>query len=84
MAKHKMPDPAKADAAMTFAMSVFRQVPTDDAEAFECHVTGVLVLFMGAMWGTLGDDYAREFIEAQLRAMEPGVATERYTPPNTH
>ena len=56
-------------------------VPADDPLAREAHITGVLVAFMGAMWGTLGTEYARGFLEAQLQSMEPDVPHERYTAP---
>jgi len=60
---------------------MLKLVPSDDKLAQEAHITGVLVAFMGAMWGTLGTEYARGFIEAQLRGMEPDVPHERFTAP---
>jgi len=65
-------DKQKTDAAMKFAFDALNQVPKNDAEAFEAHVTAILVLFMGAMWGTLGTEFARGFIQAQLAGMEGG------------
>ena len=72
---------AAMDAGVRFGMSVLRLVPADDPLAREAHITGVLVAFMGALWGTLGTEYARGFIEAQLRGMEPDVPCERFTAP---
>lgn len=75
---------AKEKAAMEegvqFGMNMLKLVP-EDPLAREAHLTGVLVMFMAAMWGTLGTEYARGFIEAQLRIMEPDVPYERFTAP---
>lgn len=60
---------AAMDAGVQFGMNMLRLVPTDDKLAQEAHITGVLVAFMGALWGTFGTEYARGFIEAQLRGM---------------
>ena len=59
---------------MKFAFDTLQQLPkpNKDAEAFEAHITAVLIVFMGAMWGTLGTEFARGFIEAQLKSMEGG------------
>lgn len=58
------------DEAMKFAMDALQRAPKDQLEA---HFTAVLVVFWGALWGTFGTEYARSFIEAQLRGMEqPG------------
>ena len=78
-AKHK----AAMDAGVAFGMNMLKLVP-DDPLAREAHITGVLVAFMGAMWGTLGTEYARGFLEAQLRSMEPDVQSERFTAPRSH
>ncbi|MBK8108721.1 MAG: hypothetical protein IPK42_25055 [Betaproteobacteria bacterium] len=72
---------AAMDAGVQFGMNMLRLVPADDPLAREAHITGVLVAFMGALWGTLGTEYARGFIEAQLRGMEPDVPCERFTAP---
>jgi len=42
---------------------------------------GVLIAFWGALWGSFGTEYARGFIEAQLRGMEPDKRHEIYTEP---
>lgn len=75
---------AAMDAGVQFGMNMLKLVPSDDKLAQETHITGVLVAFMGALWGTLGTEYARGFIEAQLRSMEPGAPSERFTAPPTH
>lgn len=73
---------AAMDAGVQFGMNMLKLVPTDDTLAQEAHITGVLVAFMGALWGTFGTEYARGFIEAQLRSMEPDVPHERFTAPS--
>ena len=75
---------ATMDAGVQFGLNMLKLVPTDDKLAQEAHITGVLVAFWGALWGTLGTEYARAFIEAQLRGMEDGNPVERYTAPKTH
>lgn len=77
-------DKAKSDKAIKFAMDTIRRIPRDDPEALEAHITGVLIVFWGALWGSFGTDYARDFIEAQLRGMQPGVDRETFTEPTTH
>ena len=61
---------AATDAAMKLAMDTLKQVPKRDPQVLEAHLTAVLIVFWGALWGTLGTEYARGFIEAQLRSME--------------
>lgn len=41
----------------------------------------MLIVFWAALWGSFGTEYARDFIEAQLRGMEPDQPREVYTPP---
>ena len=72
---------AKMDQGVQFGMNMLRLVPADEPLAREAHITGVLVAFMGTLWGTLGTEYARGFLEAQLQSMEPDVPHERYTAP---
>lgn len=69
------------DAAIKFAMDMLKQVPRDDRQALEAYMTGVLIVFWGALWGTFGTEFARGFIEAQLRGMEPDVQNEKFTEP---
>ena len=83
MSKQKIRATEKAvmDAGVQFGINMLRLVPEDDKLAREAHITGVLVAFMGALWGTMGTEYARGFLEAQLRSMEPDVPNERFTAP---
>lgn len=69
------------DAAIKFAMDMLKQMPRDDRQALEAYMTGVLIVFWGALWGTFGTEFARGFIEAQLRGMEPDVQNEKFTEP---
>lgn len=71
----------KEKSAMEFAINTIHGLPKGDPEAIETHLTSVLVVFMGALWGTMGTDYARDFIQAQLDSMRPGVEVDRFTPP---
>ncbi len=72
---------AVMDAGVEFGINMLKLVPNDDKLAQEAHITGVLIAFWGALWGTFGTEYARGFIEAQLRGMEPDRPHERWTPP---
>lgn len=58
------------DKAIAFAMSVLEQVPRADPRELEQHMTAVLIVFWSALWGTFGTEFARGFIESQLRGME--------------
>lgn len=73
---------AAFDAGVKFGMNMLKLVPSDDKLAQEAHITGVLIAFWGALWGTFGTEYARGFIEAQLRGMEPDVPHETYVRPS--
>ena len=81
MSKMTATEKAAMDKGVQFGMNMLKLVPSDDRLAQEAHITGVLVAFMGALWGTFGTEYARGFIEAQLRSMEPDVPNERFTAP---
>jgi hypothetical protein len=72
---------AAQDASIKFAMDALSRVPKADREALEAHITGVLIVFWGALWGSFGTEYAREFIEAQLRGMEPLQPHDVFSPP---
>lgn len=72
---------AAMDAGVQFGMQMLTQLPKGDRLSLQCHMTGVLIAFWGALWGTFGTEYARGFIEAQLRGMEPDVPHERFTEP---
>lgn len=75
---------AAEDAAMKFAFDAINRMPKGDREALEAHITAVLVMFWGALWGTFGTDYARDFIQAQLRGMKPEQPHNVFTPPRRH
>lgn len=60
------------------------RLPTGDRLALETHMTCVLTVFWSALWGTFGTEYARGFIEAQLRGMEPDVPNERFQQTRKH
>jgi hypothetical protein len=72
---------ATADAGMKFAMDAVDRIPKDDPEALEAHITAVLIVFWGALWGTQGTEFARDFIEAQLRGMGRDGSHTVFTPP---
>lgn len=72
---------AVIDAGVRYGIEMLKQIPKDDPLTLEAHMTWVLVAFWGALWGTFGTEYARDFIEAQLRGMEPGVPHERFVEP---
>ncbi len=78
------PTQAQADAATKFAMEMLRQIPRGDKHALEAHLTGVLIVFWSALWGTFGTEFARGFIEAQLQGMEPDVPHEKFVEPQSH
>lgn len=57
------------DDAIKWALGLIEQVPKTSSEVTEAHLTAVLIVFWGALWGTFGTEYAKGFIEAQLRGM---------------
>lgn len=83
MGVEQLPKPER-DAAIKYAMDSLDRVPKGNRDALEAHITGVLLVFWGALWGTFGTEYARGFIEAQLRGMEPDQPHEVFTPPRKH
>ena len=74
-------DEAAMSAGIEYVMKLLRQLPKGDALTTEAHLTGVLIVFWGALWGTLGTEYARGFIESQLRGMGKDVSHEIFTEP---
>ena len=80
MNQYQIPE-QKEKAAMEFAINAIHGLPKDDPEALEAHITSILVVFMGALWGTMGTEYARDFIQAQLDSMRPDVEVDRFIPP---
>ena len=69
------------DAGVQFGMETLKQIPQGDPLKMEAHIMGVLIVFWGALWGTVGTEYARGFIESQLQGMEPDQEHERFTAP---
>ena len=59
----------KETEAMDFALQILEQLPKADREQLELHMTAVLIVFWGALWGTFGTEYAKGFIQAQLEGM---------------
>lgn len=74
-------DKATEGASIEFAMQMLKQIPEGDKLVLEAHMTAVLIVFWGALWGTFGTEYARGFIESQLRGMEPDVQHDRFVEP---
>lgn len=72
---------AAMDDGVQYGLKMLGQLPKDDKLVMEARMTGVLIAFWGGLWGTFGTEYARGFIEAQLRGMQPDKTHERYTPP---
>jgi hypothetical protein len=67
------------DAGVQYGMQVLSQIPRGDRLEIEAHMTGVLIVFWGALWGTFGTEFARGFIDQQLIGMETGVSHETFT-----
>lgn len=67
-----------------YGIDMLQSMPRGSRAELEAHLTGVLMAFWAALWGTMGSDYARGFIEAQLRSMDPNVPCEHFKPPSTH
>jgi hypothetical protein len=72
---------AAMDAGVQYGIQLLEQLPKGDRLAMEAQITGVLIAFWDGFVGIFGTEYARGFIEAQLRSMEPDKQHERYTEP---
>ena len=72
---------AAMEAGIQYGMQLLKRLPKGERPALEGHITGVLIVFWGALWGSFGTEYARGFIESQLRGMEPDKQHEIYTEP---
>ncbi len=73
---------AAMDAGVQYGMQVLKTMPNkEDRLALEANITGVLIVFCGALWGTFGTEYARGFIEAQLRGMGDDKERETFIEP---
>ena len=75
---------AAIKAGMDYAMDALKRMPQGTPEDREAHITGMLVIFWGALWGTMGTDYARDFIKSQLSGMKPDQSHDVFTPPRKH
>ena len=72
---------AAMDVGVQYGLQLLKQLPKGDRIAMEAQITGVLIAFWGALWGSFGTEYARGFIEAQLRSMESDKSHETYNEP---
>lgn len=73
---------AAMDAGVQYGMQVLKTLPNkDDRQALEFGICGVLIVFWGALWGTFGTEFARDFIEAQLRGMGEDKERETFIEP---
>lgn len=72
---------AAIDAGVQYGMKELSQMPKGTRLEIEAHMTGVLIVFWSALWGTFGTEFARGFIEEQLRGMELDVPHEIFTEP---
>ena len=72
------------DAGVQYGIKLLEQMPKGDPLAIEANITSVLITFWAALWGTSGTEFARGFIESQLRDMEAGNPHETYTKPRSH
>ena len=70
---------AAIDAGIQYGIQMLEQMPKNNTQS---NITGVLIVFWGALWGTYGTEYARGFIESQLRGMKSEGTHERFTPPS--
>ena len=68
------------DAGVRFGMQMLAVAEGRPPGAGDPH-DGRADRLQGALWGTFGTEYARGFIEEQLRGMEPDVPHERFWNP---
>lgn len=55
--------------AIQYALGLIDQIPKGTPDELEAHLTGVLIVFWGALWGSFGTEYAEGFIKSQLDGM---------------
>ncbi len=58
------------NAAIKYAMGLIEQLPKGSPQELESHLTAVLLVFMSALWGSFGTEFATGFIQAQLDSMK--------------
>jgi hypothetical protein len=75
---------AATDAGIKYALQLMRDLPKANNLELEAHMTGVLIVFWGALWGTFGTQYATDFIQAQLHSMETAERPQTFLPPKLH
>jgi hypothetical protein len=78
------PNKKASEAGMNFAMDALARMPKGDVEELEAHITATLAVFWAVLWGTFGTEFARGFVEMQLKSMSSDAAHERFTPPVVH
>lgn len=78
------PNQKEADDGIQYALQILKQLPKNSDAELEAHVNGMLIVFWAALWGTYGIDYAKGFIESQLKGMNAATQHEPTTSPNVH
>lgn len=69
----------ECDRAVEYALDQLRVLPKSTPAELEAHITSMLIVFWGALWGTFGTEYATGFIEAQMKGMQSGTP-DRFVP----
>ena len=67
--KPQNPNKKDNDDAVKYALEILKQLPKGSDLEKEAHITAVLIVFWSALWGTYGTEYAKGFIESQLKSM---------------
>lgn len=60
---------ATDNSAIQYAIGLIDQIPKGTPDELEAHLTGVLIVFWSALWGSFGTEYAEGFIKSQLDGM---------------
>lgn len=61
--------------AIQYAIGMIDQIPKGTPDELEAHLTGVLIVFWSALWGSFGTEYAEGFIKSQLDGMRQQAET---------
>lgn len=61
--------------SIQYALGLIEQIPKGTPEELESHLTGVLIVFWAALWGSFGTEFAKGFIRAQLDGMKQQAET---------
>lgn len=68
------------DTPVRWALGLLDQVPTGSKVATEAYITAALVVFLAALRGAIGDEFAAGVMEAQLESMKtPGAVFTKTT-----